>query len=92
MADSEHIEDFKAKFDELVNSVKQFNDSLKKLKDNGTAVLISTHIIDIIDDIYDEAYIMDKGVLKAHVIKGELNSVRLKDEFLRITAGDEKHE
>lgn len=65
---------------------------LKKLKDNGAAVLISTHIIDIIDDIYDEAYIMDKGVLKAHVIKGELNSVRLKDEFLRITAGDEKHE
>lgn len=65
---------------------------LKKLKDNGVAVLISTHIIDIIDDIYDEAYIIDKGVLKAHVSKNELNLNSLKDEFLRITAGDEKHE
>lgn len=65
---------------------------LKKLKDNGVAVLISTHIIDIIDDIYDEAYIIDKGVLKAHVSKSELNLNSLKDEFLRITAGDEKHE
>ena len=46
MADSEHIEDFKAKFDELVNSVKQFNDSLKKLKDNN----VNDTLIEIVND------------------------------------------
>lgn len=65
---------------------------LKKLREKGTAVLISTHIIDIIDDIYDEAYIMNKGKIEAHLIKSELGEETLKDAFFKVTSEDERHE
>lgn len=62
---------------------------LMKLKDSGSAILISTHIIDMIDHYYDEAYIMDKGKIKAHVIKDELKDKTLKDIFFEVTEGQD---
>lgn len=61
---------------------------LVKLKNQGLSILISTHIIDIIDGIYDEAYIMNKGKIEAHIIKEELENETLKDEFFKITKDD----
>lgn len=61
---------------------------LVKLKNQGLSILISTHIIDIIDGIYDEAYIMNKGKIEAHIIKEELENKTLKDEFFKITKDD----
>ena len=65
---------------------------LMKLKDEGVAILISTHIIDMIDHYYDEAYIMDKGQIKAHVIREELKDKTLKDIFFEVTEGSENEE
>ena len=66
---------------------------LLKLKESGVAVLISTHIIDMIDNIYDEAYIMDKGKIMAHVAKDELHDKTLKDIFFEVTEGEDiEHE
>ena len=62
---------------------------LLRLKENGSAILISTHIIDMIDNYYDEAYIMDKGQIKAHVIREELKDKTLKDIFFEVTEGEE---
>lgn len=65
---------------------------LQRLKEKGVAVLISTHIIDIIDEVYDEAYIMNKGKIEAHLVKDELGEETLKDAFFKITSEDAHHE
>ena len=60
----------------------------EKMKEDGCAILISTHIIDIINDIYDEAYIMNEGKIVKHLKREELNEASLKDYFLELTNGD----
>lgn len=61
---------------------------LVQLKENGCAVFISTHIIDVIDSIWDEAYIMNKGKIVKHVLKEELNDKTLKEIFFECTEGE----
>lgn len=58
---------------------------LRELADSGCAILISTHIIDIVSDIFDEAYIMKKGQIIKHVRKEELENESLKDYFFEMT-------
>lgn len=59
----------------------------KQLKKDGCAILISTHIIDIINDIYDEAYIMNKGKIVKHILKEDLEEESLKEYFFELTNG-----
>ena len=51
--------------------------------------MISTHIIDVIDEIWDQAYIMDHGRIVASVRKDELKEKSLKDIFFETVEGDE---
>lgn len=57
------------------------------LKNKGASVLISTHIIDVIDAIWDRAYIMKKGRVLAELRRGDLNGDSLKEIFFRCNAG-----
>lgn len=61
---------------------------LRDIADQGCAVLISTHIIDIVSDIFDEAYIMNKGRIIKHIRKDELQNESLKEYFFELTDGD----
>lgn len=45
---------------------------MKELKEKGTSILISTHIIDVINDIWDDAYIMNKGKIVKIVHREDL--------------------
>ncbi len=63
---------------------------LVSLKEEGKSVLISTHIIDVIDGIWDVAYIMDKGKILRKIEKNELNGQSLKDIFFEITDGEKE--
>lgn len=58
---------------------------LQELKEQGMAILISTHIIDVINEIWDEAYIMDHGHIVKHVRKAELAEESLKEMFFEVT-------
>lgn len=42
-------------------AIKELKDVFIELKNSGCAVLISTHILDSIADIWDKALIMNKG-------------------------------
>ncbi|MBR3840061.1 MAG: ABC transporter ATP-binding protein [Erysipelotrichales bacterium] len=55
---------------------------LKDLKESGISILISTHIIDVINDLWDDAYIMNKGKIVRVVRREELKEDEsLKDIF-----------
>ncbi len=62
-------------------SIEEMLSLFVELKENGTSILLSTHIIDMIDGIWDEAYIMNKGKIIKHVIKETLEDKNLKQIF-----------
>jgi len=70
------------------SSIEDTLEIFKQLKSENVAVLISTHIIDIVEDIYDEAYILDHGKMIKHVIKSDLTDESLKTIFFEMIKGD----
>ena len=69
-------------------SIEETLKLLRNIADNGCAVLISTHIIDIVSDIFDEAYIMKEGHIIKRIKKDELQEESLKDYFFELTEGE----
>ena len=57
-----------------------------RLKEAGTSILISTHIIDVVNEIWDCAYIMQQGEIVREIHRGEEGSETLKQIFFETTA------
>ena len=72
------------------HAIKQLKDMFVELKNGGASVLISTHMLDSVENFWDTAYIMVGGKLKA---KKSINDTAesLEDVFFRETeSGDNK--
>ncbi|MEG1066939.1 MAG: AAA family ATPase, partial [Erysipelotrichaceae bacterium] len=67
------------------SSIEEVLTLLKQLKNDGVALLISTHIIDIVDQIWDRAYIMNNGIIVREVRRNELKNETLKQLFFECT-------
>lgn len=63
---------------------------LEELKADGKSILVSTHIIDTINDIWDRAYIMDKGKIICDITKEQLGEQDLKTMFFELTEGEQE--
>ncbi|MEG0314285.1 MAG: ABC transporter ATP-binding protein [Erysipelotrichaceae bacterium] len=74
------------------SSIEEVLTLLKQLKNDGVALLISTHIIDIVDQIWDRAYIMNKGIIVREVRRNELKNETLKQLFFECTKETENEE
>jgi ABC-2 type transport system ATP-binding protein len=61
---------------------------LEELKADGKSVLVSTHIIDTIDNVWDRAYIMNKGKIISETTKEQLGDRELKKMFFELTEED----
>lgn len=59
----------------------------KEQRDNGVSLFMSTHIIDIISEIWDVAYIMHKGVIVKRVTREEIGTETLKEIYFNVTGG-----
>lgn len=72
--------------------IRLLKEMLFSLRDNGTAILLSTHIIAIAEEICDRVAIINKGLIVAEGPKESLKSravssdKTLEDIFLRLTA------
>ncbi len=72
---------------------KAINEVLKifcELKEQGKSILVSTHIIDTINDVWDRAYIMNKGKIVSQITKEELDGRDLKTIFFELTGEEEE--
>ena len=69
-------------------SIEETLHLFSELKAQGVSILISTHIIDVIDEIWDEAYIMNKGKIVRHVSKAGLQDESLKELVFACTDVD----
>lgn len=71
---------------------KAINEVLKifeELKADGKSVLVSTHIIDTINEIWDRAYIMNKGKIVCDISREQLGDRDLKEMFFELTEEDQ---
>lgn len=71
------------------HAIKQLKDIFTELKNQGAAVLISTHMLDSVETFWDTAYIMVGGTLKARKTIDDTTE-SLEDVFFRITESGEK--
>ncbi|MDD8049407.1 MAG: ABC transporter ATP-binding protein [Thomasclavelia sp.] len=58
---------------------------LREIASRGCAVLVSTHIIDIVAEVYDCAYILNHGEIAKEVHRSDLKDETLKQYFFEIT-------
>ena len=68
------------------HAIKALKAELLRLKDEGCTILVSTHIIDSVEDIWDRTLIMKRGRIEADLNKEDLNNdLSLEQEFFNIT-------
>jgi ABC-2 type transport system ATP-binding protein len=72
-------------------AIKELKDVFADLRNTGCAVLISTHIIDSIEEIWDKVLIMNKARIVLSRSRGELEAAgeSLEDVFFRVTEPEE---
>lgn len=71
------------------HAIKQLKDIFCELKAQGAAILISTHMLDSVENFWDTAYIMINGELKAKKVAKD-DSVSLEELFFSITESGDK--
>ncbi len=70
------------------HAIKELKNMFLELKEQGASLLISTHIIDSIDSIWDQVLIMKEGNILKDLRKQEMEgSEKLEDIFFELTEG-----
>lgn len=72
------------------HAIKQLKDMFVELKNQGCSVLISTHMLDSVENYWDRAYIMVGGKLKATKSIGD-SAESLEELFFNITESGDKN-
>ncbi|MBZ9606624.1 ABC transporter ATP-binding protein [Clostridium estertheticum] len=71
-------------------AIKELKKAIKELREKGSAILISTHIIDSVDDFWDKVLIMKNGNIVLSGTKQELmnRNETLEELFFDVTEDD----
>ena len=56
------------------HAIKQLKNTIEEMRAAGKTLLISTHIIDSVDMLWDRALIMQDGTIRADVTRSELDA------------------
>lgn len=74
------------------HAIKELKEMFGELRKDGASLLISTHMIDSVEDYWDAAYIMMHGRLAATKRQGDGGERSLEELFFAITEGGEAAE
>lgn len=71
------------------HAIKELKQTIEKMALEGKTVLVSTHIIDSVDMLWDRTLIMQNGVIRADVKRTELaeSGQHLEDLYFAVTEG-----
>ena len=74
------------------HAIKELKNYIEEMRKAGKTMLISTHIIDSVDMLWDRTIIMQGGRIKANVTRGEVDESgkTLEDLFFEVTEGIDK--
>lgn len=66
-------------------AIKELKEVILELKDRGTTVLISTHMLEMVQELWDMVFVMEKGSLIASYNRAEAEGKNLDDLFFQVT-------
>ena len=69
------------------HAIKELKLLFQELRDKGCVVVVSTHMIDSIEELWDTTYIMKQGRVAAVVERNDKQEKSLEDIFFEITEG-----
>ena len=71
------------------HAIKELKNYIEEMRQAGKTMLISTHIIDSVDMLWDRTVIMQNGKVRANVTRGEIegSGKSLEDLFFEVTEG-----
>ena len=67
--------------------IRELKNTFSRLREEGRAVLISTHIIDSVEDSWDVTFIMQNGRIAREIRRNAYTAEKLEDIFFDITEG-----
>ena len=67
-------------------AIKELKNVILELKEAGCTVLISTHMLEMVKDLWDLTFVMDKGHILGSYDKENLEDNDLEDLFFKVTA------
>ena len=76
------------------HAIKQLKDMFEEMRAAGKTLLVSTHMIDSVDMLWDRTIIMQEGSIRANVTRSELDADgrTLEELFFAVTEGIDRTE
>ena len=71
------------------HAIKELRSSVEEMRAQGRTLLVSTHIIDSVDMLWDRTVIMQNGAVRANITRSELeqSGLTLEQVFFEVTEG-----
>lgn len=73
-------------------AIKELKNMILALKKENVTVLVSTHMLEMVSELWDVMYIMDKGSIVGSFRKEEVENKDIEELFFEITGGEKKCE
>lgn len=70
-------------------AIRELKDTVLEQKAAGTTVLISTHMLDMVKELWDIMFVMEKGKVIGSYRKEEVGDKELDDLFFEMTGGEQ---
>lgn len=71
-------------------AIKELKQVVLELRQKGTTVLISTHMLDMVKDLWDVVFVMEKGHIIGSYTKEQAQDMDIDDIFFGLTGGESK--
>ncbi len=68
-------------------AIKELKEVVLELKEQGVTVLISTHMLEMVKELWDFMFIMEKGKIIGSFNKEEEKDADIEELFFKITEG-----
>ena len=69
-------------------AIKELKEVVVELRDQGTTVLISTHMLEMVEGIWDVMFVMEKGNIIGSYTKEQVGDKDLDELFFEMTGGE----
>lgn len=70
-------------------AIKELKKVVLELRDQGVTVLISTHMLEMVEELWDVMFVMDKSHIVGAYRKADVGEKDLDDLFFETTGGGE---
>ena len=71
-------------------AIKMLKEVVLKLRDQGVTVLISTHMLEMVEELWEIMFVMEKGHIVGSYTKSDAEGKDLDELFFAMTGGDKQ--